>query len=241
MTYITLAIAVSFDSFTVGLIYGMRGIHLALAPLLLIMCQSAIVVFSAMTAGVFLQKVLVTSYSDRLGSLVLILLGSWMLGSLIRQRSRKKQASDSPRIRAGGVGVGAGAELGAGAGSRAHKNSADKSGLRRAKADRGTSPSVILSRPEKADADTSGNISIGEAFFLGFALALDAFGAGIAAAFLHYSIVWMPIVVACFTGAFLFSGLLIGRVFARFTLMHRLVYAPPILLIGIGLVHFVTN
>src|SRR5699024_7357800 len=42
----------------------------------------------------------------------------------------------------------------------------------------------ILSNPHKADKDKSGVISAGEAVILGIALAMDAFGAGFAAAIL---------------------------------------------------------
>lgn len=263
MTYITLAIAVSFDSFTVGMIYGMRSIRLGVAPLLLIMCQSALVVVCAMTAGAFLEKVLVTAYADKLGSIVLILLGGWMLGALLRERVRGRRATvgsagaeNGERLRMGS----GSAATGAGSSSWKHQNArADAGGggdsdsrraprshsraqpIQRKRQSQRRAPTTLLSRPEKADADASGTISIGEAVFLGFALALDAFGAGIAAAFLHYSIWWMPIIVASFTGVFLSSGLLLGRSFAKFSFMRRLIYAPPVLLITLGLSHLIAN
>src|SRR5699024_10410617 len=46
----------------------------------------------------------------------------------------------------------------------------------------------ILSNPHKADKDKSGVISAGEAVILGIALAMDAFGAGFAAAILGHSV-----------------------------------------------------
>src|SRR5699024_3085741 len=90
MTIITLAIAVSFDSATVGLIYGMRGIRLKLLPLSLIMLQSAIVVTVAMTAGSFFKKFISPDGAEALGSFVLILLGAWMLTALILNGQGKK-------------------------------------------------------------------------------------------------------------------------------------------------------
>lgn len=194
MTLITLAIAVSFDAATVGLIYGMRGIRLKVIPLCLIMLQSAIVVTLAMTAASFLTKFISPQVADVLGSFVLILLGTWMLISFFL--TRKKEGNHHA-----------------------------------------PSPTSLLASPERADRDDSGTISLGEAFFLGLALALDAFGAGIAAAFLAYSIVFLPLVVAIFTGLFLYSGLRLGRLFSHMKIMKRFVVLPPLLLIGIGLLH----
>src|SRR5699024_12772258 len=45
----------------------------------------------------------------------------------------------------------------------------------------------LLRKPQKADVDKSKTISMKEAFFLGTALALDAFGAGFGAARIGYA------------------------------------------------------
>lgn len=203
MTLITLAIAVSFDSATVGLIYGIRGIRLSIIPLCIIMLQSAIVVTIAMTAGSFLKKFLSPHSTEVLGSVVLILLGAWILSSLLLNSKHKQ-----------------------------FRSSTQKSP---------PSPASLLRTPERADIDDSGTISIGEAFFLGLALALDAFGAGVAAAFLAYSVFMMPFVVACFTGIFLYIGLSIGRLFSHLDIVQRFVILPPILLISVGLFHLIAG
>src|SRR5699024_2088708 len=61
----------------------------------------------------------------------------------------------------------------------------------------------ILSQPIKADKDSSGIISGGEAFFLGIALAMDGFGAGFDSATIEYSPSVMAILNALMSGLFL--------------------------------------
>src|SRR5699024_3833493 len=64
----------------------------------------------------------------------------------------------------------------------------------------------ILSNPHKADKDKSGVISAGEAVILGIALAMDAFGAGFAAAILGHSVFITAISVGLMSAIFLYSG-----------------------------------
>src|SRR5699024_12801019 len=55
---------------------------------------------------------------------------------------------------------------------------------------------TILTRPDQADVDQSGSISISEAVILGIALALDAFGAGIGASIIGYSPILTTILIS---------------------------------------------
>lgn len=96
---------------------------------------------------------------------------------------------------------------------------------------------AMLAEPQRADKDFSGSISGAEAIILGIALALDAFGAGLAAALLGYS---MPITVGSITlmtGLFIFSGLKLGIIISTKTFAKKLTYLPPLLLIAIGIMN----
>lgn len=97
----------------------------------------------------------------------------------------------------------------------------------------------VLRSPAKADLDRSGIISINEAAFLGIALALDAFGAGIAASFLAYSAVITAILVAIMSGVFLIFGLRLGLLLAKYNDIQFFTYLPPILLITIGVFNLI--
>lgn len=94
---------------------------------------------------------------------------------------------------------------------------------------------TVLSTPDQADLDQSGSISINEAFLLGTALALDAFGAGMGAALLGYSPILTTILIALTSGLFLFSGLKVGLLMSNNKYMQQLSILPPLLLIALGL------
>lgn len=94
---------------------------------------------------------------------------------------------------------------------------------------------TVLSTPDQADLDYSGIISANEALLLGFALALDAFGAGIGASMLGYSPILTPLLIAVMSGLFLYSGIRLGLYLATNTQLERMKFIPPLLLVVLGL------
>src|SRR5699024_693330 len=96
---------------------------------------------------------------------------------------------------------------------------------------------ALLTKPEKADMDQSGVISVNEALLLGIALALDAFGAGIGAAFLGYSPLVTTLLTSSMSGFFVFSGLQIGLLLSKNEQLQKMTFIPPLLLIGLGLMN----
>jgi putative sporulation protein YtaF len=86
-----------------------------------------------------------------------------------------------------------------------------------------------------ADIDKSGAITGVEAFLLGVALSLDAFGAGIGAALLGFSPIAMSILVACMSSLFVSIGIKSGYLFSKFDWMDKFSCLPGIILIMIGL------
>ncbi|GIO24833.1 sporulation membrane protein YtaF [Oceanobacillus sp. J11TS1] len=93
---------------------------------------------------------------------------------------------------------------------------------------------TVLSRPKEADLDKSGIISINESILLGFALALDAFGAGIGAAMLGYSPLITALLTAGMSGLFLYSGIMFGNYLWRIPALQRLSFLPAVFLITLG-------
>lgn len=69
----------------------------------------------------------------------------------------------------------------------------------------------ILKEPSSADFDRSGEIGLREAFFLGLALAMDAFGAGIGIAMAGYNILFTAISVGMLKFILVSSGLQLGK------------------------------
>lgn len=93
----------------------------------------------------------------------------------------------------------------------------------------------ILKKPMEADFDKSGKISGIEALFLGLALSLDSFGAGIGAALIDLPPILFSIVVTISSTIFVIAGLNIGKIFRSVAWMKNLTLLPGIVLILIGL------
>jgi putative sporulation protein YtaF len=93
----------------------------------------------------------------------------------------------------------------------------------------------ILRKPMSADFDKSGAITGIEAFLLGLALSLDAFGAGIGAALLGYSPYIMAVAVASMSSLFLTFGIKSGQFFSNIKWIQKCSFLPGLLLIMIGI------
>jgi putative sporulation protein YtaF len=92
----------------------------------------------------------------------------------------------------------------------------------------------ILKKPMTADFDQSGTITGIEALMLGFALSLDSFGAGIGAAMLGYSPIYLALAVSVMSPLFVLLGIKSGSLLHRFDWVQKLTFLPGILLILIG-------
>lgn len=97
---------------------------------------------------------------------------------------------------------------------------------------------TVLASPDKADLDNSGQISPVEACLLGAALALDAFGAGIAASMLGYAPTLTAVLVALMSGLFVYSGIRTGVFLSKNKKLKKMTFVPPVLLITIGVINF---
>lgn len=73
----------------------------------------------------------------------------------------------------------------------------------------------ILKKPMSADFDNSGTITGVEAIVLGFALSLDAFGAGIGASMLGYSPLFLTIAVIIMSTSFVSLGMVGGALLSK--------------------------
>lgn len=93
----------------------------------------------------------------------------------------------------------------------------------------------ILKTPSAADLDRSGTISGGEAVFLGAALSLDAFGAGVGAAMAGFPPFATALCIASGSGLFLHLGTRFGFRVAGWSWVRQLAVLPGILLILMGI------
>lgn len=206
-TLILLAFAVSLDSFSVGFTYGMRKMKLPFKSIITIACCSAVTMAAAMGLGKSISLFVSPIIADRLGGIILVLIGAWVLYQFFRPSQQATEQNEEKvlvkvEIKSLGLVIN------------------------------------ILKKPMVADLDKSGTITGMEAFLLGLALSLDAFGAGIGAALLGYSPFVMALMVALMSSLFVYTGIKSGAVFSKKKWIQRFSFLPGILLILIGIWKF---
>ncbi|PMC37073.1 sporulation membrane protein YtaF [Bacillus sp. UMB0899] len=205
MSLLLLAFAVSLDSFSVGFTYGMRKMRIPLKSIFIIACCSAGTMLGAMFLGEILTKIFPIYITEKLGGFILMLIGAWVLYQFFRP---SKESGVEEEV------------------EKTIINFEIKTfGI----------VINILRKPMTADIDKSGTITGVEAFLLGLALSLDAFGAGIGAALLGYSPIIMSVLVACMSSLFVWIGIKSGHIFARFSWVDKFSCLPGIILIMIGI------
>jgi len=92
----------------------------------------------------------------------------------------------------------------------------------------------ILREPSSADFDCSGVISLREAVFLGFALAVDALGAGLGMAMAGYDIFCTALMVAVLKLILVSSGMALGKIALPKAWQSWLSWLPGIILLVIA-------
>ncbi|MEI7024816.1 MntP/YtaF family protein [Paenibacillus sp. y28] len=229
-----LALAVSLDGLGVGVAYGMRQIRIPLRSVAIISCCSGLIIYVSMQLGGALSQFLSPRTAGWLGALILIAIGMWALLQMARQKEGDAASTEAAALADGPPEAGLHQSPeefrleDAGTGQRTPK-------ILSIELKRLGIVIQILRTPAAADLDRSGSISADEALWLGVALSLDAFGAGIGAAFIGLPALWTSIVIALASGAFLTAGLRLGLLFAGSSWMRRLSLVPGFLLIIIGL------
>jgi putative sporulation protein YtaF len=218
-----LALSVSLDGFGVGVAYGLRRIRIPALSVAIITGCSALAAALAMSAGRFLGGFLTPQAASAAGAAILIGIGSWSLVQCLRDGDRDD-------------GGHAGQDEPAGDNDDAFA----AGNLPRVRLLRVEIRSLglivhILRSPSAADADRSGAISPGEAVWLGAALSLDAFGAGIGAALIGLPAGITPLVVGAAGAGFLILGIRVGsKADRRRTGAKTMSVLPGLILIVLG-------
>lgn len=89
-----LAFAVSLDGFGVGFTYGLRKMKIPLRSIMTIAVCSAMVLLAAMGIGTIIETRISAHVAERLGGIVLILIGVWILYQLFRSSHSKDKKDD---------------------------------------------------------------------------------------------------------------------------------------------------
>jgi putative sporulation protein YtaF len=208
---LALAFAVSLDGFGVGIMYGMRRIKIPVRSVIIITSCSAFVILVAMYIGKWLGYLLTPTATHYVGGAILVGIGLWAMYNARSQGAEEEEGS-------------------------AGQNQAIRE-LRSLVAFEIKALGLvvqILKRPTEADLDRSGTISGVEAMFLGVALSVDAFGAGIGAALIGYEPWVTAFVIGSVSCLFILSGLKLGFTYSEAGWLKRMTYLPGILLILCG-------
>lgn len=217
-----LAFALSLDSFGVGITYGLRQMKISPLSVVIISLCSGVIIYISMQVGVLLARVVSPDAASIVGAVILIIMGSWSLIQLLIQKEKSREDKDAVTIKAAQIPAALVKETE----QTVFSLEIRKLGL----------VIRILRTPSSADIDKSGSISGFEAMWLGIALSLDAFGAGLGAALLGFSPIWTALVIALFSGTFLVIGMKTGFRFASRSWMRHFTALPALLLIAMGII-----
>ncbi|GAB6988497.1 manganese efflux pump [Paenibacillus pini] len=261
VTLLLLAFALSLDSFGVGITYGLRQMKITPLSVIIISLCSGVIIYLSMQVGVLLAKVVAPNAASAVGAIILIIMGSWSLIQLRLQKEKGEEDGLTEKCNDDQEEHDQAYDLE----KHEHANDADSDpnvgpeqmdgaasiALHLAPTEMITAPEQtvfsfeirklglvirILRTPSSADVDQSGSITGLEAMWLGIALSLDAFGAGLGLALLGFSPLWTAMVIALFSGSFLVMGMKLGFRFASKTWMRHFTAMPAILLIMMGII-----
>ena len=210
-----LAFAVSLDSFGVGITYGLRKVKIPLLSIVIISVLSGVVIGISMQVGVLLAHFVSPKIASAIGAMILIVMGLWSLVQMLVQKE-KDQVLEPVKV------------------EKLPKTLTQRQVFTLEIRKLGL-VIQILRTPSSADVDKSGSISGYEAMWLGIALSLDAFGAGLGAALLGFSPLPTSLVIALFSGSFLVMGMHAGFRFATKSWTRHMTALPALMLIIMGI------
>lgn len=223
VSLLVLAFAVSLDGFGVGITYGLRKIRIPFWSLLVITLCAATMILVAMQVGDLLSAYVPDQFAKTIGAVILIGVGSFAIYNILTQKE-KELCDDSQTVSAP-------------AAEDAEEDQQGKTVLHLELKKIGL-VIQILRTPSSADVDRSGDISVKEAVVLGFALSMDAFGAGIGASLMGFHSLVTAATIALMNLLFIYSGMRIGMKYADTRMLRKLAYLPGVMLILIGLSKF---
>lgn len=201
------ALAISLDGFGVGFAYGLRKIKIPIGSLLVICVASALAVTVSMYFGGLVRSLFNPAFGESVGALIIMAVGFYLAFQALSAPKRARVRDSRPY--------------------KVVRLNLARLGI----------VVEVLRQPAKADFDRSGIISVPEAAVLGFALAMDALGAGFGAAVAGFQIWLTPVLVAACKFLLVSLGLRFGSNARAMRLSGRFINVlPGLILIAIGIV-----
>lgn len=209
LSLILLACALSLDSCSVGFTYGLRKVKIPMKSIITIAICSGIILMTSMGIGHAVTNFFSPIIAKRIGGFVLVCIGLWVLYQFYRSHKGANSVNEE-------------------------KNDSEDTIINFEIEVLGIVVK-ILKKPTAADLDRSGSINGLEAMLLGFALSLDAFGAGIGASMLGFSPLLTAAVTSTASALFLLFGMKLGNVLSQNSWLQKLTFLPGVFLILLGL------
>lgn len=241
LTLFLLAFALSLDGFGIGITYGLRKMKIPWLSIAIISICSGLVIGISMQLGVLLSRFVSPAVASWIGAGILIGMGTW---SLIQSFRTKAADTESGQLKdkanlSSETALSSGGSKEDSTADREHLDSESKTTVFLLEIRKFGIVIQILKKPSAADMDDSGSISGYEAMWLGIALSLDAFGAGLGAALLGLPPLLTSVMIALFSGMFLVLGLKAGFRFASSGFVQSLTALPAIMLIIMGILKLI--
>ncbi|KAB3528801.1 sporulation membrane protein YtaF [Alkaliphilus serpentinus] len=204
---IMIAFAISVDSFSVGVAYGVKNIKVPLPSIFILDIISVVLLALGLFTGNLLTRIFPPIVTNLLGSIIIIVIGIWFLieGWLNYKFPKEKIQQQATiafiSIKSLGIAI------------------------------------SVLRNPSGADLDVSGTIDTKEAMLLGFALAIDSLAVGIVVSINSLAIILSALVlVATMNFLFLLMGIFIGKRFLMKSLKEKTSLVPGFILIILGII-----
>lgn len=241
LTIAVFALALNADSFSAGIAYGVKRIRLPFPAVLVISAMSAGAITASMFFGHLISPFFGSDFSHRLGGILLLILGAWFFYQATKPPDQSGETFEISETAGTGRPV---TDL-----PVIDKPLTDRLGIDqpvtddpvtaqpvlRFKIKLGSLIIQILSKPQCADLDSSGDISLSEAVVLGFALAMDSFSAGFAVSMFGFSIPFTAAAVGLGHILLIYPGLWLGRLAGKFKIFSRAAIFPGCILMLLGL------
>ena len=213
---ILLAVIVSIDCFGVGLAYGMRHVVLPWYGRVIISCCSGIAIAVSMCLGRLLEGIIPGEQIHLFGESMLVCLGVFFLVRSIMEL-RKERVEELCT------------------------DETDSACVSETPLFQWRVPGLdvmikIMNNPQHADLDHSGQINSKEAVWLGVALAMDSFGAGVCIALMGFSVLWVSICTLLFAFLLVSAGYIWGGRAGEVPQYRKLNLLPGIMLITLGMI-----
>lgn len=181
---IMLAIPISLDCIGIGITYGIKNTYITPIAKCIIFAIFFVVTTVAISIGSIIIKVFSVEFANIVGVILLVLMGLWIIFQSFHSKDKETKTDDKDKSLK----------------PKIYKFIIKRLGL----------TIKIIKNPTSSDLDHSNHIDAKEAVYLGSAISIDAFCAGVGCSAVGINSFFFPLFIAIFHVAFLSLGSFIG-------------------------------